>query len=98
MGQVDHGPMGVFLGDASGLGLALVDRELSRPAAWPNERERCRQAGIPEAWRCATKPQLAQQRLARAWTAGVPVQGVTGDRVSGGERRVRRWLEDPPPA
>jgi SRSO17 transposase len=63
-----------------------------------NDRERCRQAGIPKARRFATKPQLAQQRLARAFAAGVPAQWVTGDSVYGADRRRRMWLEAQPQA
>jgi SRSO17 transposase len=43
--------------------------------------------------RFATKPQLAQRMLARALAAGVPAAWVTGDSSSGGDRRLRVWLE-----
>jgi hypothetical protein len=46
----------------------------------------------------ATQPPLAQQRLARAFTAGVPATGVTGDRVDGNDRRLRLWVESRPQA
>jgi SRSO17 transposase len=97
-GNVDHCPIGVFLSDASPLGQVLPDRELSRPQAWTDDRERGRQAGIREDRRVATKPQLAQQMLARALAAGVPATGVTGDRVYGDHRPLRRWLEAQPQA
>ena len=90
--------MGVFLGYASQLGHTLLDRELYVPQEWTNDRERCRQAGIPEDRRFATKPQLAQQMLARAFAAGVPARWVTGDRVYGDDRRLRMWLEAQPQA
>ena len=51
---------------------AGLDRELYLPQKWTDDRERCRQAGIPEDRRFATKPQLAQQMLARAFAAGGP--------------------------
>jgi SRSO17 transposase len=60
---------------------------------WTNDRARCRQADIPEDRRIATKPQLAQQMLARAFTAGVSAPSVTGDSVYGNDRPLRRWLE-----
>jgi SRSO17 transposase len=41
----------------------------------------------------ATKPQLARQMLASAFTAGVPATWVTGDSVYGNDRRLRMWLE-----
>jgi SRSO17 transposase len=80
-GKVDNCQIGVFLGDASPLGHALLDRELSLPEEGTDDRERCRQAGIPDERRFATKPQLAQQMLARTLAAGVPARWVTGDSV-----------------
>jgi SRSO17 transposase len=74
----------------------LLDRELYVPQAWINDRMRCRQAGIPEDRRFATKPQLAKQMLARAVAAGVPATWVTGDSVYGDDRRLRIWLEAAP--
>jgi SRSO17 transposase len=97
-GNVENCQIGVFLGDASALGHALLDRELYLPKEWTDDRERCRQAGIPEDRRFATTPQLAQQLLARAFTAGVPAQWVTGDSVYGNDRRLRMWLEAQPQA
>jgi SRSO17 transposase len=97
-GNVEHCHIGVFLGDASPLGHALRDRELYVPTEWTDDRERCQQAGLPADRRLATTPQLAQPRLARAFTAGVPAQGVTGDSVYGDDRRRRLWLEAQPQA
>jgi SRSO17 transposase len=85
--------MGVLLGYSGRLGHTLLDRELYLPGEWAHDRERCRQAGIPDERRFATKPQLAQQMLARALAAGVPARWVTGDRVYGHDRRLRLWLE-----
>jgi len=76
----------------------LLDRERYVPQAWTNDRDRGRQAGIPEARRFATKPQLAQQMLARACAAGGPARWVTGDRMYGADRRLRMGLETPPAA
>ena len=97
-GKVDNGPIGVLLSDASPLGQVLLDRELYLPQAWTDDRERCRQAGIPDDRGFATTPPLAQQRLARACAAGVPASWVTGDRVDGDHRPLRRWLEAQPQA
>jgi SRSO17 transposase len=97
-GKVDNCQIGVFLGYASPLGHALLDRELYLPKEWTNDRDRCRRAGIPEGRGFATTPQLAQQMLARAFTAGVPATWVTGDSVYGDDRRLRMWLEAQPQA
>ncbi len=98
VGKVDNCQIGVFLSYASPLGHALLDRELYLPQEWTDDRERCRQAGIPEDRRFATKPQLARQMLARAFAAGVPAKWVTGDSVYGDNRPLRQWLEAQPQA
>jgi SRSO17 transposase len=98
VGKVDNCQIGVFLSYASPLGYALLDRELYLPKAWTDDRERCRQAGIPEDRRFATKPQLARQLLARAFAAGGPAKWITGDSVYGDDRQLRRWLEARPQA
>ena len=51
------------------------------------------EAGIPEAVRFATKPQLARAMLARTFAAAVPAGWVTGDEVYGNDGGLRRWLE-----
>jgi DDE superfamily endonuclease len=74
-GKVDNCQIGVLLGYASPLGHALLDRALYLPAEWTDDRERWRQAGIPDAQRFATKPQLAQQLLAGRWRLACPPAG-----------------------
>ena len=73
-----------------------MEPERSLPDAWTNDRERCRSAGIPDDRDFATKPQLAQQMLARAFAAGMPAPWVTGDSVYGPARQRRLWLEGRP--
>jgi SRSO17 transposase len=97
-GRIENCQIGVFLGYASRLGHTLLDRELYLPQEWLNDRGRCRQAGIPEDRRLATKPQLAKEMLARALAAGVPARWVSGDSVYGDDRRLRMWLEAQPQA
>jgi SRSO17 transposase len=98
VGKVENCQIGVFLGYASPLGQALLDRELYLPHEWTADRERCQQAGIPGDRGFATKPQLARQLLARAFAAGVPAKWVTGDSVYGANRRLCVWLEAQPQA
>jgi SRSO17 transposase len=97
-GRVENCQIGVFLGYASALGQALLDRELYLPKEWTDERARCQQAGVPDEREFATKPQLARQMLARAFATGVPARWVTGDSVYGDDRRLRMWLESCPQA
>lgn len=95
-GRIENCQIGVFLGYASRLGQALLDRELYLPKEWTDDHARCQQAGIPEDRQFATKPQLARQMLQRARAAGVPARWVTGDSVYGNDRRLRLWLEAQP--
>ena len=95
-GRIENCQIGVFLGYASRLGQALLDRELYLPKEWTDDPARCQQAGIPADRRFATKPQLAQHMLQRALAAGVPGRWVTGDSVYGNDRRLRLWLEAQP--
>ncbi len=97
-GRIENCQIGVFLASASRHGHTLLDRELYVPAEWTTDRARCRQAGIPDERRFATKPQLTQAMLLRALAAGVPARWVTGDSGYGDDRRLRRWLDGQPQA
>src|SRR5687767_13985231 len=72
VGATAHAQVGVFLAYASEQGAAFVDRALYLPRGWTDHPERCREAGITETVRFATKLALAQRMLARAFAAGVP--------------------------
>jgi SRSO17 transposase len=91
-GKIDNCQLGVFVAYASSRGRALVDRELYLPRAWTDDRDRCRDAGIPDEVGFTTKPQLAIDMLSRAYTAGVLTGWVTADEVYGGHRGFRDWL------
>jgi SRSO17 transposase len=97
-GRIDNCQIGVFLAYTSRHGHTLLDRAFYLPKAWTDDPSRCRQAGIPQARRFATKPQLAQAMLQRTLAAGVAARWVTGDSVYGDDRRLRRWLEGQPHA
>jgi SRSO17 transposase len=85
-GRIDHCQLGVFLADASRHGHTRLDRELSRPKAWTDAPGRGRQAGIPAARPCATKPPLAKAMRQRTLAAGIAARWVTGDCVDGNEQ------------
>lgn len=84
--------IGVFLLYASAQGAAFIDRELYLPDEWTEDRVRCREAGIPNAQGFATKGELAQHMLARAFAAGVRAAWVVGDSVYGSDE-LRTWLQ-----
>ena len=92
-GRIENCQIGVFLAYASPQGSAFLDRALYLPKGWAEDDVRRAQAGVPPAVAFATKGDLAQAMLARAFAAGVPAAWVTGDEPYGNDGDLRRWLE-----
>ena len=92
-GRVENCQLGVFCAYASGKGRALIDRELYLPKSWTDDRDRCREAGVPDDVQFAAKPELARLMLGRALDAGVPAAWVTADEAYGRDGKFRDWLE-----
>jgi SRSO17 transposase len=94
-GRVENCQLGVFLAYAvPGAGRALIDRELYLPAAWTDDRDRCREAGVPDDRGFATKPELARQMIERALESGMPFGWVAADEAYGQNTALREWLEE----
>jgi SRSO17 transposase len=93
-GRIENCQIGVFLAYTSSAGRAFVDRELYLPEEWAADPARRAEAGVPDAVTFATKGQLAQTMLGRAFAAGVPAAWVTGDEVYGNAGPLRAWLEE----
>jgi SRSO17 transposase len=92
-GRVENCQLGVFCAYASSKGRALIDRELYLPKSWTGDRDRCREAGVPDDVQFAAKPELARLMLGRALDAGVPAAWVTADEAYGRDGKFRDWLE-----
>jgi SRSO17 transposase len=92
-GRIENCQLGVFLAYAAPGGRALIDRELYLPKSWTGDRDRCREAGVPDDVQFATKPELARLMLGRALDAGVPAAWVTADEAYGRDGKFRAWLE-----
>jgi SRSO17 transposase len=92
-GRIENCQIGVFLGYASARGHAFLDRALYLPKAWAEDAARRAEVGIPLEVGFATKGELAQTMLARAFAAEVPAAWVAGDAVYGNDGDLRRWLE-----
>lgn len=92
-GRIDNCQIGVFLAYATPAGRALIDRELYRPRAWTDDRERARAAGIDDSVGFATKPELARRMLTRVLDAGVPAGWLCADEIYGQDKRLRVWCE-----
>lgn len=93
-GKIENSQVGVFLSSHSRHGQVLIDRELYLPQEWTEDRQRCREAGIPDEREFLTKPQLAQRMLQRAMDAGLPFEWITADSIYGDARWLRLWLEE----
>jgi SRSO17 transposase len=92
-GRVENCQLGVFLAYASPKGRALADRELYLPKSWTDDRDRCREAGVPDDVPFASKTDLARAMLGRALDAGVPAAWATADEAYGKDGSFRDWLE-----
>nr|BFE36135.1 hypothetical protein GCM10010200_083860 [Actinomadura rugatobispora] len=92
-GRIENSQIGVFLACASPEGRALIDRESYLPKGWTGDRERCREAGVPDEVAFATKPALAQQMIERVVLGDVPFGWVTADEAYGQDAKFRLWLE-----
>lgn len=90
-GRIENCQVGVFLCYATSEGAAFLDRALYLPEEWAKDMQRREEAGVPESVAFATKPQLAQKMLARAFEAEVPCRWVIADTVY---RSLRHWLEE----
>jgi SRSO17 transposase len=91
-GRIENSQIGVFMAYRSDRGHALVDRELYLPKCWTEDRQRCEEAGTPEATEFATKPVLARRMLRRAFDAGLDASWVTADEVYGRDSKFRNLL------
>jgi SRSO17 transposase len=92
-GRVENCQLGVFCAYATSKGRALIDRELYLPKSWIADRDRCREAAVPDGVEFATKTELARRMLARALDGGVPAAWVTADEAYGKDQKFRAWLE-----
>jgi SRSO17 transposase len=83
----------VFLAYASARGARWLTGELYLPKSWTDDRDRCREAGVPDDVQFSSKPELARLMLGRALDAGVPASWVTADEAYGRDGKFRGWLE-----
>jgi SRSO17 transposase len=93
-GRIENAQIAVYLAYASCHGYTLIDREIYLPRSWTDDPARCVAAGVPAPVRFATKITLARRMLTRAAQAGVPAAWATADEFYGGDRGLRRDLQD----
>jgi len=92
-GKVDNGQVGVYLGYVSRRGHALCDVRLYLPKSWAGDRKRRKKCGVPKAVRFRTKPQLAQEMLAKRGSL-LPHEWVAGDDEMGRNLEFRASLRE----
>ena len=80
-GRIENCQIGVFLGLVGSRGRALIDRALYLPKHWCEDRDRRREASVPEEVGFATKPRLAMRMLEHALNAGLRPRWVLADEV-----------------
>lgn len=104
LGKVENCMVTVHLGYTQGDFQTLLDGELFLPEAWHQDRERCRQAGIPEDVVYRPKWRIALELLDRALANGIGFEWLTFDEHYGGKpeflrelsRRQQRYVAEVP--
>jgi len=98
LGRVDNCQIGVFANYCSSKGHTFIDRRLFLPEDWAADRERRKEAGVPEAVVFRTKPELGLEMVETAVREEVPFTWVGGDCVYGdspkfvqGVRALGKW-------
>jgi SRSO17 transposase len=96
LGRIDNCQIGTFLAYATPEGhRVLLDRELYLPeASWAVDRERCREAGVPDEVPFRTRPQQVQLMVERALAAKVPFAWFLADEEFGQNPGLRAFLEE----
>jgi SRSO17 transposase len=85
VGKVGNGIVTVHIGVARGHFQALLDADLYLPRSWDRDRERCREAGIPDDVRYQAKWRIALDQLLRLHANGVRFDWLTFDEGYGGK-------------
>ena len=92
-GKPDNCIVTVHLGLAVDNFHCLVDGELFLPEAWSNDRERCREAGIPDSMTYRPKSDIALELYDRARANGIKFAYLTFDEWYGAKPEFLRGLD-----
>lgn len=71
----------------------LIDQDLFLPESWDQDRERCREAGIPDEIVYRPKWEIALEQYDRATMNGIAFEYVTFDEGNGGKPEFLRQLD-----
>ena len=93
-GKVDNGIVTVHLGVCKGRFKTLFDADLYLPKVWDEDRQRCREAGIPDSVVYRPKWQIALEQVKRARALGVSLDWLTFDEEYGKRPGFVEGLDD----
>src|SRR5215217_1350474 len=79
VGKIDNGIVTVHLGVCKGRFKTLIDEDLYLPKCWDEDRQRCREAGIPDSVVYRPKWEIALEQINRAKAKGVALDWLTFD-------------------
>jgi SRSO17 transposase len=104
LGKIENCLVTVHTGVARGRYKTLLDADLFLPESWDHDRDRCRQAHIPDDLHYRPKWQLALTQLDRVRPAGIPLDWLTfdegyGDKpgyLQGLDQRQQRYVGEVP--
>jgi SRSO17 transposase len=92
-GKLENCIVTVHLGVVRGLFKTLLDATLFLPRVWSEDRERCRQAKIPDDVVYRPKWRIALEQLTRALVNGLTLTWLTFDEYYGGKPAFLEELE-----
>jgi SRSO17 transposase len=96
VGKTENCLVTVHLGIAWGRFKTLVDADVYLPKAWSQDRERCREAGIPDDVVYRAKWRIALEQLDRAQANGLHLDWLTFDENYGGKPAFLADLDQRP--
>jgi SRSO17 transposase len=92
VGKIDNGIVTVHVGVAKGRFQALLDADLYLPKSWDEDRQRCDEAGVPDAVRYRAKWRIALDQLIRLDANGLKFDWLTFDEGYGSKVPFLRGL------
>jgi SRSO17 transposase len=92
VGKVENCIVTVHMALVQGEYKTLVDGDLYLPKSWDADRQRCREAGIPETIRYRAKWEIAVEQLSRLWRNGLRFDWLTFDEGYGSKVPFLRIL------
>ncbi|MCA1694582.1 MAG: IS701 family transposase, partial [Actinobacteria bacterium] len=94
VGKIDNGIVTVHLGVCKGRYKTLIDAELFLPEDWAKDRDRCKEAGIPDGMAYRPKSDIALEEVDRAKANGVHLDWITFDEGYGKAPEFIRGLDE----